>query len=1369
MAAHNQEAVNVIFARYSINTAAVEPARQPPSSVPRVQILGMIQPSLTRLHSTTHLERLLRLQHNEQSSQTGSNAHLVFDTEHDKGRSFAKEMIGADSAKSIDLTMDDGIGSINTHPDTCLDHSTNLEQPLRREKRENLLPGSYFDLHSSRTSQEKFDVHGKASLSEPNKPEDKEAKSINSKDNLISIRDRPSPPTEDSGRLDDSSFGTTLAHQTTHRDNDAINHTAEASSFFSHEQKIWDSPKIMSPYEENQTLQGLKATMDNKSSCLNDEDHRGIWGSRKQKDQRYSFNTPSQTQDLAINVNTTRGDNSVVTDGQSKFTKLINASTKPKIWTPQEQVQQKEQDAKAEREMQDMDREYHKQTEIRRKTLAKMERNAELKRSIASAADARRVVERREAVECEINDDAKQRAGRHSAQLPTLCDEINDNGKKVKAKDTKPIHPAERSTSQSRNATPPRGVTCDAITETLPNQNRRFGEPYPSHQSNANQKILSATRQVCKSMDERERRRKASRLKVTATAQQNCLVPSPTSNISRRISSDEHCFNSISVTKTVQMTADTNTAKAILNTAGKDSSIDDSLLLTAASGSTISQALNTLPAQTPQESSLTICDVSNATSIVSQESPMIMDIHLVQNETLDEENKLSTSMSTELLSTVRDIAPVIAVSPACPIPPQNRHDIHDTISSLSPDVLETALHKYVESGPTRNTFDNKSDLQVEDLVLRYSTTKHTKVGLETTPRVGEHTEISNTLPTVLEVHETGPAVDFDLEDSNSLFGDINTNNTDISEGCRMHSPDEANASCRTAIQEAQQECTIIGQWAIVDPEDKKHDANQISIEESENLLKMQMLEMESKKSRTGIISAIHMKGQDAPNKRRKLDFSSLAPSKSQDDSVGEDISYVTDERRRANRRPTISEQDEANRQSAVKYRQNKTRKNLRQRQQRTPESIKSKPSSLLRPSSGSSKLAQKCQPQFRGFAALDGVSAKNPEIRKGILQKPSSATEDFPPRVSRRLSKQNMHLSYEERIALVKAKLAKYSSQNISGMDVQNSDQHDIEVQPVDLEAFSNTYGNVSASSSDEDEDEEHAKQRQMQQHDRLDFTRGRPRKTVPETFASEKSVFTGKRIPRKTTEPQVYIPANTTEDEMADVGSEECPNITKSDGETANEDILWHYFVNCKMKRTDEDSEEDALEDPCGTFLTKEEANKVANTKLQSFIKDSSLGMSVGWTVDALGLQTCFYRDDSIDVELAVSRDLVRKAKLPKSAGRIPKVVYGVYHCVIQRFHGKRIPDKYTFIHVASCSVLDMANREAGKAWLAHELRELVDSSYMREVEGPDLQNKMRKRLDALEEEGGFFIQQGRHAKEDHEMEVEVWVDEKEVQGPRN
>lgn len=357
-----------------------------------------------------------------------------------------------------------------------------------------------------------------------------------------------------------------------------------------------------------------------------------------------------------------------------------------------------------------------------------------------------------------------------------------------------------------------------------------------------------------------------------------------------------------------------------------------------------------------------------------------------------------------------------------------------------------------------------------------------------------------------------------------------------------------------------------------------------------------------------------------------------------------------------------------------------------------------------------------------------------------------------------------------KRVTEIKRALAALNPQSVSEVRALNPSHLEGEMVFSDPDSIPLPDAHKSSSSSDEDENEEHAQQRRLLKQNQHVPTASIASDSVQDALLNQCPTVVGERTARKTTKPLEKADDIDVDGRATSVCIKEDQDAMETDDEGTVENMVWDYLVDCRAVYTD-GSGDDPMEVSYGPFFTRKEANMVASQHLLYFSrnKDPSIGHSGSWSTDSFGLQTWCYSDTTTNITIGVRREIGLKARLPRDAGRIPKKVFQVYERVITRYHSPNTKDQHRHRQLGIWSVLDAANRSAGQAWLGHELRELPDIPYTFIICKPQMESQMREELDTLEQENSFFRRKHTIDQGDHEMEVEVWVVEQEILGPRN
>jgi len=266
----------------------------------------------------------------------------------------------------------------------------------------------------------------------------------------------------------------------------------------------------------------------------------------------------------------------------------------------------------------------------------------------------------------------------------------------------------------------------------------------------------------------------------------------------------------------------------------------------------------------------------------------------------------------------------------------------------------------------------------------------------------------------------------------------------------------------------------------------------------------------------------------------------------------------------------------------------------------------------------------------------------------------------------------------------------------------------------------------------------------------------------VESVFQNQRPVTARKGLAQKSTASVKTVEPDVVGSEEPEFDEMEEDDI-ESEIESTEEEMLFHYFVTRTEHRTYE-ADDEPMEVLYGPYHTLTEANTVASDVLLHFESANSFSTEhrAGWDSDANGLKKWHFDSDTTHVDVVVTREIKRKATLPKGSARIPPKVYEAY----QRTTNAGNQNQLSHLHLGTFTLLDLANRHAAKTWVGVEMGELPDCRYTREVARPSKEREMMRVCEKLEETGGFF---GKRMRVRGEGEVEVGVVEKVVVGPRN
>ena len=300
-------------------------------------------------------------------------------------------------------------------------------------------------------------------------------------------------------------------------------------------------------------------------------------------------------------------------------------------------------------------------------------------------------------------------------------------------------------------------------------------------------------------------------------------------------------------------------------------------------------------------------------------------------------------------------------------------------------------------------------------------------------------------------------------------------------------------------------------------------------------------------------------------------------------------------------------------------------------------------------------------------------------------------------------------------------------------------------------------YYSESSSSSDEDEDEAQVERKiEFQHHERPAIL---PTATLSDKVATSSSRQTkgGKGLSRA-----VLAAWETEKSRKEEVAV--CPKIDTfpaNDDENESEHGVAEAHFQYTVERVEyfyHENKEDVEGKTYGPFFLLEEANLIACKVLTP----AQRGLDIrppwygGTGKDVGGMDRYDLEVKDGRIEISITKKPCPPRKLPKSitAHFRPEKSYIAY----QKF----VPDEgpastYT---LGVFTVPDLANKEAGRAWLVRTTDDL-SSSQRDQIKRIEVESGMRKTLAELEERDGLF--------RDWAGEDEFWVEEHETRGPRN
>ena len=348
----------------------------------------------------------------------------------------------------------------------------------------------------------------------------------------------------------------------------------------------------------------------------------------------------------------------------------------------------------------------------------------------------------------------------------------------------------------------------------------------------------------------------------------------------------------------------------------------------------------------------------------------------------------------------------------------------------------------------------------------------------------------------------------------------------------------------------------------------------------------------------------------------------------------------------------------------------------------------------------------------------------------------------------------------DQKLSAIKAALKRFKpdeGQNID-MDSQRSapaNENNAETQPEILYRYEST------SSSDEDDDEQVGKRRELQYAEQVatvqtvdTVTAGTPDHVIINPFRQTKG---GKGL-----SPASRAILEAEEVKLKDLAG--CPASGMSQ-ESDDDDKIEHgvaqahfqYFVE-RIEYFHNENKDEIEGTTYGPYFLLEEANIVA----REILTPAQRGLEicppsyVGLGKDATGMDSYDLEVKDGRIETSINRKLYPPQKLPRSIINHfrPEKSYIAYQ--------KVVPDDgpASTRTLGVFTVPDLANKEAGMAWLANATNELTLCERDR-IKKIEIESGMRRILVELEEREGLF--------RDWVGEVEFWVEEHDTRGPRN
>ena len=625
-----------------------------------------------------------------------------------------------------------------------------------------------------------------------------------------------------------------------------------------------------------------------------------------------------------------------------------------------------------------------------------------------------------------------------------------------------------------------------------------------------------------------------------------------------------------------------------------------------------------------------------------------------------------------------------------------------------------------------------------------------------------------------EVVLPGAAKDDRVVKAPKLISTLTTKNSHGNRSCTVDTDTHPNSD--------KKQVEILGRWNIVGENEDTKFQNRPSLEEAEGNLKKSLQSAKSNQPHTGIYRTADIHHRHSPRKKGEVEAQVHCTSKqeiytrSPQNSCSNPLkrSHHKSTTGLTSRRPrmTTPERKESKRRASEKYRLKKQTKGLTSNQANIFNTADFPPSSPLEISHLPKNVDTNRREKPRGFAAFVNIQDVNLSANVSIdtdIQHSPQQTQHSNNETNRKAARQKqaetIRRREEEKITRLKHQLAAYENALSPATVLENSSNR------IDGAEVTRNEIDVSSSSSDEDEDEEaRIQRRSRKQLTNIPTVLDIVKKHITPPSTPPRPTVSGKSIACKTTNTQIGCDHRTIDGTETVMNKYDSEN-EGSDDEGTTEDMSYHYFVQEKIIHP-EDSRDHPMEVTYGPYFTRREANAVAGKGLFHGSKAASYFESkheTGMSSDDSGLQTWWFRTDVFQIKLSVVRKIQRNARLPRLTVVIPRCVYTAYQRVIQRF-GDGTPDRFSQLVIKTCSILDLANKHAGRAWIAHRLRMLPDTPRTDQVDRLDIEKEIRLLIETLDEEGGYFRKKDTYSGRDGiQEEVEVWVAESQIEGPRN
>lgn len=373
----------------------------------------------------------------------------------------------------------------------------------------------------------------------------------------------------------------------------------------------------------------------------------------------------------------------------------------------------------------------------------------------------------------------------------------------------------------------------------------------------------------------------------------------------------------------------------------------------------------------------------------------------------------------------------------------------------------------------------------------------------------------------------------------------------------------------------------------------------------------------------------------------------------------------------------------------------------------------------------------------------------------------STINEDELKRIrSQKASSQRMGQE-DQKLLAIKSALQRFNPDRRQNADVDSQQSAPVNENKADTQ-LPILYHYGSSSSSDEDEDDEQVeKRRELRHAERLATVPNPDTPTVntPDDVTNNpfRQTKGGKGL-----SPAVLVTLESEEVKLKDpaVCHESGTSQASDDSEKIEQSVAqahFQYFIE-RMEYFHDENKDEVKGATYGPYFLLEEANTVA----REILTPAQRGLDIfppwyfGVGKDASGMDRYDLEVKDGRIETSITKKPCPPRKLPRSVTNRfrPEKSYIAYQKTVPNEGSASIQTLGVF------TVPDLANKEAGMAWLASATHDLIPSEINR-IKRVEVESGMRRTLVELEEREGLF--------RDWVGEDEFWVEEHDTRGPRN